>query len=73
MFPQLLTFRVIVRHISQIRVVEREMQEYQENEDAKEKANNMDVEEQPPTSLLVDADQHTAVPAASNSIDDAGF
>ncbi|KAL3791224.1 hypothetical protein ACHAW5_000494 [Stephanodiscus triporus] len=56
-----------------IRVVEREMQEYQENEDAKEKAKNMDVEEQPPTSLLVDADQHTAVPAASNSVDAAVF
>jgi hypothetical protein len=46
-------------------VVEREMQEYQENEDAKDEAKNMDVEEQPPTSLSVDAERHTAVPAES--------
>ena len=67
MFPLMLLFCAIVHHISQIRVVEREMQEYQENEDAKDEAHiNMDVEEQPPTSLSADADRQTAVPAASN-------
>ena len=52
---------------SQIRVVEREMQEYHENEDAKEVQTNMDVEEQPPTSLFsMNAGQPIAAPAASN-------
>jgi hypothetical protein len=57
---------MIVYHVSQIRVVEREMQEYHENEDAKEVEKNMGVEEQPPTPLSMNVCQPIAAPAASN-------
>jgi hypothetical protein len=57
---------MFVHHVSQIRVVEREMQEYHENEDAKVVEKNMDVEEQPPESLLMNVGQPIAAPDASS-------
>jgi hypothetical protein len=58
---------MIIYHVSQIRVVEREMQEYHENEDAKEVQTNMDVDEHPPTSLLsMNVVQPIAAQAASS-------
>lgn len=67
MLSLLLTSCMIIYHVSQIRVVEREMQEYHENEDAKEVQTNMDVEEQPPTSLFsMNVGQPIAAPAASS-------
>ena len=57
---------VIVHHISQIRVVERELQEYHENEGSKEEAQKcMNVEEQPPTSSLMN-DEQCVAPVATN-------
>ncbi len=61
------TFRYRNYHIYQIRVVEREMQEYHENEDAKEAQKNLDADEQPPVaSLSSNVDRPETVPIASN-------
>ena len=57
---------MFVHQVSQIRVVNRELQEYHKNKDAKKVEKNMDVEEQPPKSLLMNVGQPIAAPDASS-------